>query len=133
LTAASRLRRRLSGTSPGKSSPNAAKIAFVHLDKPFDRQAILQLRSDDLTEPMKEMGARLAIDAHQIRRAPSRHPSDKKLRQSILRLFLQTAMAYPRAPILDPARIWDRPFAYNPIRLFLDAVAINRNLQLTAA
>src|SRR3984957_1848360 len=66
---------------------NPAKIAFVHLDKPFDRQTILQLPSDDLTQPMKEIGGRLAVDARQIRRAPRDHPSDKKIRQSILRSF----------------------------------------------
>ena len=88
---------------------NPAKIAFVHLDKPFDRQTILQLPSDDLTEPMKEIGGRLAVDARQIRRAPSRHPSDKKLRQSILRLFLQTTATYPHSPILDPLPIWHSP------------------------
>src|SRR5580698_6640010 len=88
---------------------NPAKIAFVHLDKPFDRQTILQLPGDDLTEPMKEIGGRLAVDARQIRRAPSRHPSDKKLRQPLLRLFLQTTATYPHAPILDPLRIWGSP------------------------
>ena len=40
---------------------NPAKIAFVHLDKPFDRQTILQLPSDDLTEPMKEIAAVLRL------------------------------------------------------------------------
>ena len=39
--------------APAFTLANAAKIAFVHLDKPFERQAILQLPSDDLTKPMK--------------------------------------------------------------------------------
>ena len=61
---------------------------------------------------MKEIGGRLAIDAHQIRRAPSRHPSDKKLRQPILRLFPQTTTPYPHSSILNPLRIWDSPNFY---------------------
>jgi hypothetical protein len=48
------------------------------LDEPFERQAILQLPGDDLTEPIKEIGGRLAVDARQIRRAPSRHPLQQK-------------------------------------------------------
>jgi hypothetical protein len=58
---------------------------------------------------MKEIGARLAVDAGQIRRAPRRHASDKKLSQSILRLFLQTTATYPHPLILDPLGIWDSP------------------------
>jgi hypothetical protein len=42
-----------------------------------DRQAILQLPRDDLTQPMKEIGGRLAVDAGQIRRAPRRHAPTK--------------------------------------------------------
>ena len=61
---------------------NAAKIAVIHLDKPFDRQAILQLPGDDLKEPMKEIGGRLAVDARQIPRAPSRHSNTKLLASS---------------------------------------------------
>jgi hypothetical protein len=34
-------------------------------------------------------------------------PSDKKLRESILRLFLQTTTTYLHSPILDRRRIWD--------------------------
>ena len=93
--------------APAFALANAAKIALIDLDEPFDRQAILQLPGDDLTQPVKEIGGRLAVDAGQIRRAASRHASDKKLRQSILRLFLKTTTAYPHAPILDPLRIWD--------------------------
>jgi hypothetical protein len=93
--------------APAFAFANAAKIAFVHFDKPLDWQAVLQLRSDDLTEPMKEIGGCLAIDARQIRRAPSCHSSDKKLSQPILRLFLQTTTPYRHTPILDPLRIWD--------------------------
>jgi hypothetical protein len=91
---------------------SAAKIALIDLDEPVDRQAILQLPGDDLTQPVKEIGGRLAVDAGQIRRAPRRHASDKKLRQSILRLFLQTTTTYPHALILDPLRIWDSPKIY---------------------
>lgn len=99
---------------PGCAAPafalaNAAKIALIDLDEPFDRQAILQLPSDNLTQPMKEIGGRLAVDAGQICRAPSRHACDKKLRQSILRLFLQTTAPYPLSLILDPLPIWDSP------------------------
>jgi hypothetical protein len=95
--------------APASAFANAAKVALIHLDKPFDRQAILQLPGDDLTEPMKEIGGRLAVDARQIRCAPSRHSTDKKLRQSILRLSSETATTYPHSPILDPLRIWDSP------------------------
>ena len=49
--------------APASAFANPAKKAFIHLDKPFYRQAILQLPSDDLTEPMKEIGGRLAVDA----------------------------------------------------------------------
>jgi hypothetical protein len=69
------------------------------------------LPGDDLTQPMKEIGARLAFDAGQIRR---RHPSDEKLRQSILRLFPQTTAAYPHSLILDPLWIWDSPNSFPP-------------------
>jgi hypothetical protein len=95
--------------APAFAFANAAKIALIDLDKPVDRQAILQLRSGDLTQPVKEIGGRLAVDPCQICRAPSRHASDKKLSQSILRLFLQTTATYPHSLILDPLRIWDSP------------------------
>jgi hypothetical protein len=99
--------------APAFALANAAKIALIDLDKSFERNAILQLPGDDLTQPMKEIGGRLAVDAGQIRRAPRRHASDEKLRQSILRLFLQTTATYPHSLILDPLRIWDSPFFYN--------------------
>src|SRR3984957_784064 len=44
--------------APAFAFPNAAKMAFVHLDKPFDRQTTLQLPSDDLTQLVKEIGGR---------------------------------------------------------------------------
>jgi hypothetical protein len=56
---------------------------------------------------MKEIGGGLRVGARQIRRAPSRHLSDKKLRQSILRLFVQTTTTYLHSPFLDRRRIWD--------------------------
>src|SRR5277367_5846111 len=49
--------------APAFAFANAAEIALIHLDKPFDRQAILQLLGDDPTEPIKEIGRRLAVDA----------------------------------------------------------------------
>jgi hypothetical protein len=98
--------------APAFALANAAKIALIDLDEPFDRQAILQLPSDNLTQPMKEIGGRLAVDAGQICRAPSRHACDKKLRQSILRLFLQTTAPYPLSLILDPLPIWDSPLIF---------------------
>jgi hypothetical protein len=67
------------------------------------------LPGDNLTPPKKEIRARLRVDAGQIRRAPRRHASDKKLSQSILRLFRQTTAAYPHSLILDPLWIWDSP------------------------
>jgi hypothetical protein len=53
-----RLRMPKTGILPGCAAPafalaNAAKIALIDLDEPFDRQAILQLPSDNLTQPMK--------------------------------------------------------------------------------
>jgi hypothetical protein len=39
-------------------------------------------------------------------------PSNKKLRQSILRLFLHTTTTYPHSPSLDPLRIWDSPLIF---------------------
>ena len=89
--------------------PNAAKIALIHLDEPFHRHGVLQLLGDELPKPMKEIGGCLAVDADQIRRTSGRDPANKKLGQSILRLFLEPAAAYPHSLILDPLRIWDSP------------------------
>jgi hypothetical protein len=36
--------------------PNAAKIALIDLDEPFDGQAVLQLLCHELAQPMKEIG-----------------------------------------------------------------------------
>ena len=48
--------------APAFALANAAKIALIDLDEPFDRQAILQLPGDNLTQPMEEIGGRLAVD-----------------------------------------------------------------------
>jgi hypothetical protein len=63
--------------APAFALANAAKIALIDLDKPFERKATLQWPGDDLTQPMKERGGRLAVDAGQIRRAPRRQASDE--------------------------------------------------------
>jgi hypothetical protein len=103
----------LGRTAKGRGSPIArlacagcrGPFAFVMFAALEENLGLSQIRSgsrigervpsDDLTEPMKEIGGCLAVDACQIRRDPRRHASDEKLRQSILRLFLQTTAAYP--------------------------------------
>jgi hypothetical protein len=64
--------------------PNAAKIALIHLDEPFDGHGVLQLLGDELPKPMKEIGGCLAVDAD-----------------------LEPTAAFPHSLILDPLRIWD--------------------------
>jgi hypothetical protein len=92
---------------------NAAKIALINLDEPLTGRLSSNWRGEDRTAPAKEIGSRLAVDAGQVCGALSCHPSDKKLRQSILRLFLQTTTAYPHSLILDPLRIWDSQILYS--------------------
>ena len=63
--------------APAFALANAAKIALIDLNELFDRQTILPLPGDNLTQPMTEIGGRLAVDAGQICIAPRRHASDK--------------------------------------------------------
>jgi hypothetical protein len=41
--------------------PNAAKIALIHLDEPFDGHGVLQLLGDELPKPMKEISGVLRL------------------------------------------------------------------------
>ena len=93
---------------------NKNPLTLIHLDEPFDGHGVLQLLGDELPKPMKEIGGCLAVDADQIRRTSGRDPANKKLGQSILRLFLEQTAAYPHSLILDPLRIWDSPKNFLP-------------------